>query len=220
MHNYRLEIIDKHAILVLEDGKRFILDTGSPFTISNGSFGFCGRVCQGNSSMLSMIRDLSSLDVDGLIGLDTMRGLNVMFDYPNGEVVFSSEDFELGQTTVPLNKILGSALVFNAEINNNIVRCILDTGAKLSYVKPAFVSAQEPVDTEEDFYPGIGKFNSNVYDVPVRIGGQTINARMGVLPQGTMIAQTVYMLADAVVGYDLFKDRKVALNLNSGQMRF
>jgi hypothetical protein len=59
----------------------------------------------------------------------------------------------------------------------------VDTGAKLSYVERSITAKHSPVGKEKDFHPGIGEFETQVFEIPFQLGGQQFNLRCGVLPK-------------------------------------
>ena len=57
-----------------------------------------------------------------------------------------------------------------------------DTGAVISYSAKHSDSWGDPIDSFEDFYPGFGKFSTDVFDVEIRLMGKSQTIKCGVLP--------------------------------------
>ena len=66
--SYPIEIEKKHCILINEENKRFLVDTGSPTSLAYDEFTFCGNRHHAHGTiLLNSVRELSGLQIDGLI---------------------------------------------------------------------------------------------------------------------------------------------------------
>lgn len=217
---YKLEIDRKHAILVTEEGKRYLIDTGSPISFSDGPLYLCGRLQESNTGgMINHIRKVSNLDIDGLIGMATLRQYPYMlFDYPNNQISFSTKTFNTKGSTVNIYSLFGMAIFFDAKIGGSNQRVILDSGAPISYIKPELVEMLSPISSVRDFHPEIGEFDVPLYpSLDLAIGDNSIPISFGVLPSTSLVSLSTTVLADCIVGYDLLQHGKVELCFSSSK---
>jgi hypothetical protein len=95
----------------------------------------------------------------------------------------------------------------------------LDTGAKLSYLSGSITSNYESIGTEEDFYPGVGKFETECFDISTSFGVNNFNVKFGNLP--TLLQMTLMLGgADGIIGFDFFNNFKVVLDLKNNRLKY
>ena len=104
-------------------------------------------------------------------------------------------------------------------VNRQLLKFFLDTGAKLSYLSEDFTSGYSSVGIEEDFYPGVGQFETECYDIPTSLGDIDFVVRYGNLP---FMLQMTLMLGgtDGIIGFDFFNGFKVLINLKGGVLKY
>ena len=217
--SYRIEIEKKHSILINEENKRFLLDTGSPVSMAYEPFTFCGQEHQPHGTMLlNSIRELSGLDVAGVIGLDLLKkgGGHVLIDYPNQKIHISNRAFNIQGYASHMHTMLGMAVGFDALFKEIPARCILDTGAFISYVKPYMVKDLKPVRHEMDFHPFVGEFEVPIYENLVfTFGDKNVPVTCGLLPQESALAFAASKVGDAILGYDLLQSHQVEIDFKN-----
>lgn len=208
INTYRLEIVDKHPVLINFLDKKYIIDTGSPvsMTVDNQPFLLCGKSNESSSlNIMDTVVSLSGLDVDGIIGLDLLSKYYVLIDYKNKKISFSSRSFQMPGKKLTMDKVLGmSAIGFQATVNGQPTKCLLDTGAPISYLaQPRLFDGLEleKAGQADDFYPGLGHFTTQLYKTNVEIEGVDITVKCGVLP--SLLSLAVSMAGGAILGYDL-----------------
>ena len=87
----------------------------------------------------------------------------------------------------------------------------LDTGARLSYIDPAAVTGR-PVGREKDFFPLVGEFETDIYEVDIELAGLQLRGRFGMLPQ--QLEQSMAALgAQWVIGSELLQQFPLVLDL-------
>lgn len=213
-YTYKLSIEKKHPIIITDEGMRLLVDTGSPITMAR-PFELCGHLMTGGpTALVGTIRNLSGLNVDGLIGLDILKRYHVVIDYPNGQILFSKQPIGIRGERLPMNRMLGT-IGFDADINGRPCKVILDTGAQISYVNADLVEGDEPVGHDTDFYPALGSFDVELHKVALGIGdagGMVITA--GVLP-GLLECLTSF-IGQSIIGYDLLSKAQVELDFENG----
>lgn len=210
-NTYTINNFDNH--LIIEDnGKTILVDTGSPFSIFDGtSLDFCGRQFPKGLSMCSAdaISDLLGMHVDALVGNDILKCFNVLIDYAESAITLSDEALNLpGAIELPFDMSFGVPKV-NMTLQDIERRFFLDTGAKISYVSSQMTQSLESVETVSDFYMGFGNFDTPIYNMEASVVGQSFNVRVGNLPpilEGTLIGLSG---TAGVIGYDFFNRFKV-----------
>ena len=98
----------------------------------------------------------------------------------------------------------------NCQIHGSDQQAFIDTGAKLSYIKEELSNGLLPIGNETDFYPGLGEFETQVYEVPFRLGVVEIQMRCGILPK---LLETTLLVTgkSAIIGSELYQKQIVCL---------
>ena len=206
---------DKH--LIIEDnGKTYLIDTGSPCSIFDGDvLEFLGQTCHKNNMMALaakvMPTDISSLlgmHVDALIGNDILKHFAICFNYGQGEITFSDEGLTLPDAiAIPIDTSFGVPKAKMSLLGNEGL-FFLDTGAKISYVNSATTSGLTPDETDTDFYPGVGDFETS----------KTFRVRYGNLPKLLEFSLIGLSGTKGVIGYDFFNNFKVLIDYRANQL--
>lgn len=216
MKKFQLDIVDRHAIIT--EGQNVILiDTGSPFTINQTSeFYFLEKAHRVKTlfsgASATNINILENYVITTLLGTDILSKYNIEFNYRENEVTF----FDPEETFTPegdrLTITSTSAIpVITAIVDGKQTNLFIDCGAKFSYIRKEFTLNKKSVQSEEDFYPGLGKFNINLYELPVLIDGNPIDTLFGVLPDRL---SSLLSVNHGLIGSDLFLKHKVYLSLS------
>jgi hypothetical protein len=221
MKIFDINFFDNH--IIIEDGKNIILvDTGAPSTIHFlEQFNFMSETYSVSTDYMGLtVDELSELigqKITTLLGADILAKHKVIFDLQAKKLIFDDND-EFGGHKVACNLFMGIPII-EVNINNKIVKCFLDTGAKLSYLSPSFTQGLQSVGVEEDFYPGVGKFETDCYEISTEFNGNSFDVRYGNLPE---LLQTTLMMAgtEGIIGYDLFNNFKIMLNLEEKELEY
>lgn len=222
MKQFKIELFKGHAII--NDGEnRILLDTGAPSTIhTSGSLDFCSESfgCLTNYMGLtvSKISELLETEITTLLGSDVLSNFNILFDYKNEVVEFSKEEISLNGAEICISNFMGIPII-EVVINNQKLKLFLDTGAKLSYLSDSLTNNYESIGTEEDFYPSIGKFQTECFEIITSFGDNNFIVQYGNLPK---LLQMTLMLGgtDGIIGYDFFNNFKVVLDLRNNRLKY
>ena len=104
-------------------------------------------------------------------------------------------------------------------IDTQALKFFLDTGAKLSYLSGSLTSKYESVGTDEDFYPGVGKFQTECFEIPTIFGDKEFGVKYGNLP--TLLQMTLMLGGtDGIIGFDFFNNFKVVLDLKNNRIKY
>jgi hypothetical protein len=195
-HTYRYDLVDGH-IIVRDGVSRLLIDTGAPSSVAEtASLSFAGKTHDAAQDYMGVTPDSLSSNVGApihaLIGADILNQYDMTADGREQSIRLTDEEEPLIGEALPLDAFMGIPIL-SASVQGQPVRMFFDTGAKLSYLDPG-MAARFPKDgTEQDFYPGLGKFQTDTFTVPVSLGSEEIVFRVGVLPQ---LLQMTLMMAD------------------------
>lgn len=216
MKKFQLDIVDKHAIIT--DGNNVILiDTGSPFTINQTSeFYFLEKTHRVNTSFYGAsatnISTLVNHNITTLLGIDILSKYNIEFNYKENEVTFfdPEENFTPEGNRLSITSTSGIPVI-PAIVDGKQANLFIDCGAKFSYIRKEFTLTRKSVQSEEDFYPGLGKFNTNLFQMPVLIGDIAFDTLFGVLPDRL---SSLLSVNHGLIGSELFLNHKIYLSLS------
>jgi hypothetical protein len=206
-----LHLRDGHLFLEL-DGALWLLDTGAP-----ASFGAAGTVTiEGRPFELE--RSYVGLDAAtlsgwvgvpcaGLLGADVLGEFDALLDAPRGRATVSSATLEHTGTSIALEQFMGIP-IFAVEVRGARHRMFFDTGAQVSYFQDDALSTFPAAGKVQDFYPGVGRFETDTFTVDAAIGGVPFRLRCGSLPP--LLVLTLPMAGvSGIVGNELLADRAV-----------
>jgi hypothetical protein len=83
-----------------------------------------------------------------------------------------------------------------------------DTGAQISYFQDESLSTYPSAGELTDFYPGFGQFQTDTYNVPIRIGSEQFTIRCGKLP-GLLGMSLAMADVQGILGNQILLDRRV-----------
>jgi hypothetical protein len=219
-YKYELQIIDGHPIF--NSGKQIILlDTGSPVTLTNDqNLLFENRTFDVQRSMgganIAHVSDLLGFPIHVLLGSNIISQFHVCVDYKNGSVTFSDDPINEERNFVALGKTMGLPVV-NAKVDTHDLKFYLDTGARLSYLHSDFTLMHKTGRIEEDFYPGLGKFETPVFSMNTEVSNEIFETKFGHLPKNL---ETMFLSGDikGILGFDFFNNYGVELEKGLGRI--
>jgi hypothetical protein len=222
MKQFQLEIFKGHPIII-EGEHRILIDTGAPSTIHrSGEIQFCGDDydCTVNymGLKISNISELLGMEITTLLGADILSEYKILFDYANKAVTFSKENLNFVGKTLDITVFMGIPIL-QMSVNNQELKFFLDTGARLSFLSSDITRNYKCVGTEEDFYPGVGPFQTDSFEVPTIFDGQLHLFKFGNLPD---LLQMTLMLGGThgIVGYDFFSKHQVLLDIRNRKLTY
>lgn len=207
-----------HHIIINDNGRTLLIDTGSPSTLFDGDeFEFLGKCA--HKGILSfppdIISEMLGTHIDALVGCDILKHFSVLIDCGESSITFSDEELSMTDgESFPLSSKLGLPCV-SLNLNGLDGNYFLDSGAKISYVKRNFVDGLTPEGQEGDFYPGYGHFETPVYRIPTSIEGHEFPVSYGTLPQILELSLLNLTGATGIIGHDLFQHFAVLLDLRN-----
>lgn len=222
MKQFQIILFKGHPII--KDGENIILiDTGAPSTINaSDSLTFYEENynCSTNymSLTVSKLSDLLGTEITTLLGGDILSEYQIMFDYKNEVVEFNKQEIAFDGSETAISSFMGIPVI-ELSINSQKLNFFLDTGAKLSYLSKSITSNYESVGTDEDFYPGVGNFVTECFEISTSFGDNNFLVKYGNLPP---LLQMTLMLGgtDGIIGFDFFNNFKVVLDLKNNRLKY
>lgn len=222
MKQFQIQLFNGHPII--DDGEnRILIDTGAPSTIhASDSLNFCSEIfgCSSNYMGLtvSKISDMLGTEITTLLGADILSDFKIYLDYQNQITEFNKQEIDINGTQADISNFMGIPII-KMTVNNQELKFFLDTGAKLSYLSDSLTSNYESVGIDEDFYPGVGKFQTECFEIPTVFGENEFVVKYGNLP--TLLQMTLMLGGtDGIIGFDFFNNFKVVLDLKNNRLKY
>jgi hypothetical protein len=211
MHTLRLQIRHGHLFVLIEHDL-FLLDTGAPESFSSTqSVTIAGQRFPLVSSYMGLTADILSgfvgVQTSGLLGADLLGTFDLIIDAPGSTVTFSTDELECDGDVVPLDSFMGIPIL-SAQIGSAAYRMFFDTGAQISYLQSDSLADYPPAGEVTDFYPGVGKFQTDTHIVDVQLGACSFTVRCGSLPG--LLGMTPMMAGtQGILGNQILQGRRV-----------
>jgi Ca-activated chloride channel family protein len=217
---YRLDLFDNYPVALI-DGKRVLLDTGSPFSVGNGDrFEIAGQPFRFQGQMGVTTDKLSqwmNTKVDALLGSDVLSKFVVTIDWWQGAVTFSPRGSDLVGEDLPVEQMMGTP-VLNFKAANGMSKALFDTGAKLCFMPTSAVAGKVAISRVKDFHVMTGPFETEVYEVDLEIAGHGFTANCGVLPASIATMVSGMTGIEWIIGTDLLRQGAIGLDLRHNRV--
>lgn len=194
---------------------RLIIDTGSPVSLGPDiAVRVLGSVVQLNSSFgaytWTEIQNSLPFDAVGLIGVDAFSDATLGFDVANQTVVRIESPIEGIKTLF----VMGSPVI-DCQIGEDKLRCVLDTGAGLSYLKQHEVARLgQSLGQQHDFHPMLGSFDVETVACPIVVGGQSLTETFGLATEQLRRLMDAANI-DAILGTSFFEKSLVEIDFKN-----
>jgi hypothetical protein len=219
MVSFPCQLVHGHVIVSVA-GAPCVLDTGAPFSVGYAPLCIGNRVFDVQESYLNVCPEWLSehvgLPVAGSIGADVLAQYTVCLQTENRRIEFTCFPPQ-GELLLPLNNFMDIPII-PVQLNGRVLRVFFDTGAPMSLLPGECLHGLQPVARQEEYYPLLGHFMTNVYELSMGIGGDECRLRFGELPEelrGTLQAGQV----QGIVGTELLRRFDLCYSLNDGVMR-
>ncbi len=222
MKKFEITLFKGHPII--KDGENIILiDTGAPSTIhASSNLTFCSDNynCATNymGFTVTKISEMLGTEITTLLGADVLSNFKIRFDYKNEVVEFNKEAITFEGTEINISNFMGIPII-ELKIDNQELKFFLDTGAKLSYLSDSITSNYESIGTDEDFYPGVGEFETDCFEISTSFDDNDFIVKYGNLPP--LLQMTLMMGGtDGIIGFDFFNTFEVVLDLKNNRLKY
>jgi Ca-activated chloride channel family protein len=211
--DYRLQLVNGHLVTEIE-GSSVLIDTGIPISLGkNPQWHFLNEVHPLSPVYMGVTLDYISkmvgTKVDILLGMDILKKLNMNVELPGQRITFSKRPAYQSEHKTSLFDFMGVPIA-KLSAGGNESEVFIDTGAKLSYIDHTIADGYTPIGKENDFYPGMGEFETNVYGIPFEIGSLKFELRCGVLP-GLLEKAILVTGKRGIIGAELYQKFLVQL---------
>jgi hypothetical protein len=167
---------------------------------------------------INKLSELLGTKITTLLGTDILENYNLKLDYKNCIAQFDKNEIVLEGNERELTSFMGIPIL-KLNVDNQDHNFFLDTGAKLSYLASSYTANYESVGKQEDFYPGVGKFQTECFDIQTSLGNTSFNVRYGNLP--TLLQRTLMMGGTkGVIGSDFFSHFKVVIDFKNKRLKY
>ena len=217
MDRCAIEVVSGHFILDVDGGK-VLLDTGAPRSIGPDlHWTFLGRrypVTNAHSGLTTKgLSELVGTPIDVLLGADILGEFHFLVNGRQEAIVFHRERVPPPGVEVPIELVMGIPIL-TVTVGGQPIRMFLDTGARLSYLRSDVVRRFPRLGEDADFYPGFGRFRTEVFRVFIGVAGWTVPLACGVLPEPlefALLGGTV----SGIIGTELFDTLEVYFSMPS-----
>ncbi len=209
-------------LFVEVDGELWVLDTGAPSSFAaRGTVTFAGETFDVGRSFLGLdaaaLSDFVGVECAGLLGADVLGRFDFILDAPAGTLEASTSDLELSGVAIPLDEFMGIPIV-SARVRGRDYRLFFDTGAQISYLQDDEMRSAFPAaGTITDFYPGMGRFETDTHMVDVVLGELEVCLRCGALPG--LLGMTLMMAGtQGIIGNEVLRERRAGYFPRKGML--
>ncbi len=213
-------LIQGHTVAVV-DGKRCLIDTGSPVSIGDGSITFGQRTFplmqSFNGFDMDELRKLARIPVQALLGADILGSAPFVLEMTSGgagALTVGRYPEGPGWSYFPASFVSGVPLI-DIAVNGAERRAFLDTGAKVSYLRRGLLEGLTPVGTARDFYPGFGSFSTKLYPVQIQLDGKDFEIQAGRLPRA-LEPMLDAAGAEAIIGASILRFANLGFDIPNG----
>jgi len=169
----KFELIDSLIIVEIES-RNYIVDTGSNLSFSLGNNDIDLSINDMNYHLKpnlasNIVKDalnhlIPGKYIDGVIGTDLICETSLTIDYLNQEIYFEVVEcsYDIEKYYIPFETKMGYIFT-NMYLYSNNLSLLIDSGAKIGYVKSKYLDLSKPVGELDDYSPEIGEIKGNTY---------------------------------------------------------
>lgn len=221
--NFKINLVKNHCVFT-HDGRKLLLDTGSPNSYAKDRIVFDNNNVTANEAVIRTINEGFGMEIDGLLGMDILKNYSITIDYPNRELAFdknmqNAEGIVLNLTyssDIPVINVLSE--------NGDNTDFFFDTGAAgCSYISPVLTEGLQQKGELSDFHPSIGNMILPKYETNIQIYDREYPDRKIIVnmiaAKAPIKVQSMFTgTIKGIIGYDLLKDNKVILQFPSDKL--
>ena len=211
------------------DGKRLLLDTGAPSSMGNCEIPWRGDVVDlaGRMSLVGLgdLSELVGAQLDGLIGADLLLDQDMTLDIPGGRLWWGppreggDHAADDGQTAraaaMPMRQMLGVPIC-DVQVGDASHAFAIDTGASRTFIGARMADGLPRTGTIEDFYPGMGSFETPTVSLNAEAGAHRSSIDAGILPPQLDGIMQMFNI-EGIVGLDVLAAGPMSFGVSEGQ---
>lgn len=209
MQKLTLHFNDGHLFVDLE-GELWLFDTGAPSSFGDhGGVVFAGKEVSLNSSYMGLtaeqLSEFVGIQCAGLIGADILGKFDHIIDTAQNTLTVSTDELSHNGQAIGLSEFMGIPII-KVQISNLEYRMFFDTGAQISYFQDEALTDFPACGMVEDFYPGVGQFQTDTHQVKISLEGAVFELRCGSLPD--LLGATLMMAGtQGIIGNQILQNR-------------
>ena len=222
METVPLTFCNGHFFVAVED-RDWLVDTGAPSSFGAvASLAVDDKVFRPRASYMGLTADTVSEytghPTAGVMGADVLNEFDVLLDAPRGRHRSLGCCQKFAGTVVGTEEFMGIPVV-QARIGGTTRRMFFDTGAHVSYYQDEALTTFPAAGRVTDFYPGVGRFETETYLVGIALGGTRYTLRCGRLP--SLLGMALMMAnIEGIIGNEILRDRAVGVLPRRRQLVF
>lgn len=204
------------------DGKRIVIDTGTPASVGNAPLRLGHRdfplMSQFVGVSIEALSDHVEAGVDVLLGNDVLGEFEMIIDLATNSLELRARTATAPAGATPLSSYMGVPVV-ETRLGHDVLRLYLDTGAALTYLAPRRTQGLPAGARFEDFYPGWGMFHTDTFSVTLDLKADDtthrLATRVGHLPPAlsTLVGPGG---VEGILGNDILQQLRMTLSLSGG----
>lgn len=212
---FPMRFVDGHIIVSMNTFD-YIVDTGSSASFGHGDHIIINEkhfsLSKNDPSGITIdsLNSLSGLQVHGLIGMDILIRFDIKFT--ENQMIFSDTPTSNDPTSIrlPIVEMILGVPIINLNIEGKTRRIFFDTGAKISYISEDLL-VRKSIGKMDDFHPLIGKYQTSIYHVNVKINEQAHQLTFGTLP--SVLKMLLIMgRTEGIIGTELFQKYNITIS--------
>lgn len=213
---FKINFVEGHP-MISDGDNTIVVDTCSPVTFhSDDTLHFMGAdyvpAKYFRDETLLRMWDYTNLDFTTWMGMDVLSKYKLILDYANEEITFLTQDEPgLEGETVTLHDADG---VYALQVDGWMYM-LVDTRSPLSYISKCFTMSLNYDETQEQFYHGVGRFETPVYNLNCDFCRRKVKIPYGNLPEALDITLMMAHVS-GILGHDFFKNFKIMLDFKGG----
>jgi hypothetical protein len=203
-----------------DGGKIIIIDTGSPMSFGTvDTITLAGRTHPNIAPFPSNVGKYMPENVVALVGMDIIKQHDFEINLETLEVTFSDTPLDVLPNVFDLEFLMGSP-TFRIGSPKGQLKCLLDTGAHLSYIARSHTESMTSTRETWDFNPFFGIFETPVFMMDVTVKDIGVHMELGNLPDVADMAIFGLTGLDAVMGLALFPGSRVVYSSSAEKISF
>lgn len=212
---------ENNYLFVTIDNNDWLLDTGAP-----SSFGDVEQLILDNVNFTidKEFLDLTATSLTGLIGnkmcgligADILNKFYFSIDVSDHYIEVSKNKIMLDGNTIEMTNFMGIPII-PVTVNGKTRQMFFDTGSQISYFQDKSVESFPHIGQMNDFFPGYGQFETDIYSVKTIIGDTTFILNYGRLPEALGMTLEIANV-DGIIGNEILKNMTVAYHPKQCQL--
>lgn len=200
-----------HLFIVLE-GELWLFDTGAPTSFGeHEGIVLAGEEFSFDSSYMGLsagiLSEFVGIQCSGLLGVDVLGKFDHIIDAVQNTLTVATDELPHNGQTIGLSEFMGIPII-KVMVSNLEYSMFFDTGAQISYFQDESLTNHPACGIVKDFYPGVGQFQTDTYQVKISLEGAIFELRCGSLP--SLLGATL-MMADTqgIIGNQILENRVI-----------